>query len=314
MAGTGQVEQITVQAGGSGYSSAPTVTCSAPGAGGTPATAAAFVNPAGAVIACVVLNPGSGYAAPPTVSFTGGGGSGAQATATLGLASYATVTDFRSYLPEVTMTVPGASNAEIQAILDTATGFINDSADGLGFAFAGYTVEARTLPITPQAYLILPPHLPGSVSQVQLGGQTLTAGIDYAIVPALNGRHEALSRLALATVPTWWQPGQFDPLWQGMALPEGYQGWQVAPSSVTSLYSYYAIIAAWGYGPPPPAIVGICKEIAVNIWQSRKAGRFSRIVGVSGGSGVGYELAFTPTQQSVIRGVRNQWSEETIPL
>ena len=66
--------------GGTGYTTAPTVTVS----GGTPKVPAkivATVN-AGAVTALTVVNPGEGYASAPTLAF-GGPGTGASATATV---------------------------------------------------------------------------------------------------------------------------------------------------------------------------------------------------------------------------------------
>lgn len=75
---TGPVVSITVTNGGSGYTSAPTVTIS--GGGGSGATATASVV-AGAVTAVTITAGGSGYTSNPTVTFSGGGGSGATATA-----------------------------------------------------------------------------------------------------------------------------------------------------------------------------------------------------------------------------------------
>lgn len=79
---SGAVAWITVTAGGSGYTSAPTVSFS--GGGGSGATATAYVGSGGAVVGIIVTNGGSGYSSTPTVSFSGGGGSGATATATVG--------------------------------------------------------------------------------------------------------------------------------------------------------------------------------------------------------------------------------------
>lgn len=76
----GTVLRVDVTAGGSGYTSAPTVTLS--GGGGSGATATAEVI-GGAVTAVLMGSPGSGYTSAPTVSFSGGGGSGAAATAVL---------------------------------------------------------------------------------------------------------------------------------------------------------------------------------------------------------------------------------------
>jgi fibronectin-binding autotransporter adhesin len=71
----GYETSVSVTAGGSGYTSAPTVTIS--GGGGTGATATATVA-SGAVTAITITNPGSGYTSAPTIAF-GGPGTGATA-------------------------------------------------------------------------------------------------------------------------------------------------------------------------------------------------------------------------------------------
>ncbi len=78
--GTNGVIAVSVTAGGSGYTSAPTVGFT--GGAGTGATAVAIIS-GGAVIAVVMTAEGSGYTSAPTVSFTGGGGTGATATASI---------------------------------------------------------------------------------------------------------------------------------------------------------------------------------------------------------------------------------------
>jgi hypothetical protein len=80
----GTVTAITRTAGGTGYTSSPTVAISAPTtAGGVQATATVAVS-AGAITTFTITNAGSGYVEQPTVSFSGGGGSGAAAYATVG--------------------------------------------------------------------------------------------------------------------------------------------------------------------------------------------------------------------------------------
>lgn len=78
---------IAVGSGGSGYTSAPTVTIAAPSDlsvvhGGVQATAYATLS-GDAVASVTVVNPGLGYSSAPSVTFSGGGGSGASATASL---------------------------------------------------------------------------------------------------------------------------------------------------------------------------------------------------------------------------------------
>lgn len=73
---------LTLTSGGSGYTTAPTVTIAAPSTGGIQATATTSVDAAGAVVGLVVTNPGRGYTSAPSVTF-GGPGSGAAATAAI---------------------------------------------------------------------------------------------------------------------------------------------------------------------------------------------------------------------------------------
>jgi FtsP/CotA-like multicopper oxidase with cupredoxin domain len=76
------VSGITLVSGGSGYTSAPTV--SLIGGGGTGANATATIDPAtGAVVAIELTSVGSGYTSAPAVALTGGGGTGATATAAI---------------------------------------------------------------------------------------------------------------------------------------------------------------------------------------------------------------------------------------
>ena len=78
------VTVLTVTAGGTGYTSAPTVSIAAPTSGMT-ATATATVS-GGVVTGLTITEAGTNYISntPPAVTFSGGGGSGAAATATVG--------------------------------------------------------------------------------------------------------------------------------------------------------------------------------------------------------------------------------------
>jgi autotransporter-associated beta strand protein len=87
----GVLNIITVSNGGTGYTSAPTITIS--GGGGTGAAAiATVVN--GVVTGIMVTNGGSGYTGTPTITITGGAGVGAAATSSLtyGIATFTTTT------------------------------------------------------------------------------------------------------------------------------------------------------------------------------------------------------------------------------
>jgi len=80
---TGQrVNDVQIDAGGSGYISPPTVTIAAPPGGGVQAQGSAFIFN-GQVVSVAVNEPGSGYTQAPLVTLSGGGGVGAAATAVL---------------------------------------------------------------------------------------------------------------------------------------------------------------------------------------------------------------------------------------
>ena len=73
---------IALTAGGTGYTTAPTVSIS--GGGGSNAAAVAFIDAVAHTVSAVVLtNPGTGYTSAPTVTLAGGGGTGATATASV---------------------------------------------------------------------------------------------------------------------------------------------------------------------------------------------------------------------------------------
>ena len=77
------LDAFTITAGGSGYTSAPTVTINPVQTGeGSGATATATVS-GGAVTAITLTATGAGYTEGATVAFSGGGGSGATATCTI---------------------------------------------------------------------------------------------------------------------------------------------------------------------------------------------------------------------------------------
>ena len=109
------VASATVSAGGSGYSSAPTVTFSAPTSGIT-ATGTATVS-GGAVTAIVITNAGNGYTSAPTITFSGGGGSGAAATAVLA-SDWAYKDNFSTApLSSFNTLLKGGSNDELHIIV-----------------------------------------------------------------------------------------------------------------------------------------------------------------------------------------------------
>ena len=122
----GGVGRIGLTARGTGYTSAPAVTISAPNqANGTQATAEATIT-ANAVSSIQIVEGGTGYTAAPTVTIRGGGGSGANAIAQLLTftkgALYIQVTNGGSGYnpgspPAVTISGGGGANAAATAIV-----------------------------------------------------------------------------------------------------------------------------------------------------------------------------------------------------
>ena len=83
---SGVVTNITISDGGSGYTSAPTVTIANAPAGGTRATATATIA-SGIVTGIDITNGGAGYTSAPTVTIANAPAGGTQATATATIAS-----------------------------------------------------------------------------------------------------------------------------------------------------------------------------------------------------------------------------------
>jgi hypothetical protein len=125
----GGVASVTLTDPGNGYTSTPTVTISAPPAGGTLATATADMTATtnGQVASIALVAGGTGYTSAPAVTLSGGGGSGATAVATVGLAGSPvqsiTVTDAGtqcySVPPSVSITGGGGVGAAATAVLSS---------------------------------------------------------------------------------------------------------------------------------------------------------------------------------------------------
>jgi hypothetical protein len=164
------VNNTTVTAAGSGYTSVPTVTFSSPPLGGTTATGTAVLS-AGTVASISITNRGSGYTSNPDITFSGGGGTGATATASRrGGENYNSATTSLSFNNENVRTTiverdAGSEAANVRAYLDrtlfsvtsgTYVGsnagfsigdvfFINESGDNVGaYATDGYFLEDYT--------------------------------------------------------------------------------------------------------------------------------------------------------------------------
>jgi len=153
----GGVGQIGLTNRGTGYTSAPAVTISAPNqTNGVQATATATIT-ANTVSSISVTNGGSGYTAAPTVTITGGGGSGANAIAQLltftkGALAIQVTNSGSGYNPasppSVTITGGGGANAAATAIVfgNTVTQVIMTN---VGNNFTSVPTIAIAAPPTP---------------------------------------------------------------------------------------------------------------------------------------------------------------------
>jgi hypothetical protein len=139
---TNSVASTSIGAGGSGYSSAPTVTFSAAPSGGVTATGTATIS-GDAVSAITITNPGNGYTSAPTISFSGGGGSGASATATLVASDWAYKDSF-SYAPltSTKVSVLGGSNDELHLVVVDEDGLFTGTAGTILERFEGLSKAA----------------------------------------------------------------------------------------------------------------------------------------------------------------------------
>ena len=132
------IDAFTITAGGTGYTSAPTVAITPIlSSEGTGATATATVA-GGAVTAITLTNAGSGYAAGATVSFSGGGGCGAAATCTVyeGTKAYIPYTDDANLS---TVLVVGSDAADLTNPTYVESGFTvtpGRGTDGVGTYFS----------------------------------------------------------------------------------------------------------------------------------------------------------------------------------
>jgi hypothetical protein len=118
------IEAIIVTAGGTGYTSPPTVNII--DGGGTGATATAVLT--GTSVTSVTVNtPGSGYTSTPTIVFSGGGGSGASAYASVpesGVATIFIVTGGSGYGETPTLTIVGGGGTGATATATVTNGVI----------------------------------------------------------------------------------------------------------------------------------------------------------------------------------------------
>lgn len=150
---TGAISSIAVTSSGTGYTSSPTFTVSAPDVtGGNTAVVTANIS-AGAITSISISSGGTGYINPPTVTFTGGGGSGlVLGTAVLQTASNGTATLRYAGVPAT-----GYVNLKYgsgYSSLPTAT--INPVSAGFGATayFVGVQSSAKLVPVISNGQII----------------------------------------------------------------------------------------------------------------------------------------------------------------
>jgi hypothetical protein len=133
----GSVGLIGIRSSGAGYTSAPSVTISAPQetSGNVQAAAQAIIT-ANAVTSIYLTNPGQGYTSPPTVIITGGG-------ATTSATAIASLVTFKTGTVSVVMNTLGtgySNSANITVTIGDGTGWTT-RATGSAVAFGGQITQ-----------------------------------------------------------------------------------------------------------------------------------------------------------------------------
>ena len=199
---TGELDSVSITAGGSGYSSVPTVVIAGDGTG---ATATATVG-SGAVTGVTINTSGSGYTF-AFITFTGGGGSGATAKANLGdadslpaLQSAVEGASVNGTLDRIVITNAGqdyiegdvvisvvgdGTGAEASAYVNTATGALTSikvTNPGSGYSYAQVNITNTSAPGTNAAgrAIISPQGGHGSNATRELFAHNLGLTVNFA--------------------------------------------------------------------------------------------------------------------------------------
>lgn len=202
----GEVTAVTVTAGGSGYTSAPTISFS--GGGGTGATAKATVTD-GVVTAVTVTTGGSGYTSPPNINFEGGEGTGAAATATVSGGAVTTVTvttggSGYTFAPTISFLGGGGTGATATAtVKDGTVTAVTITAHGSGYTSAPTVQfnEAANLGSFKVSNTALYNSVKSTLKEhfVQLPPSGAVAGV-YAATDSNRGVWKAPANVSLANV------------------------------------------------------------------------------------------------------------------
>lgn len=212
----GRVKTITVTSGGTGYTSAPTVTIANVGGGSPTAATATAVISGGVVTAVNVVGRGANYTTAPAITFSGGGGSGAaarseiyapHASLMMNGTTGATVRDVRSEFAWTGLFAPQWS-ANRDNRIDTFTAAVVNGygvawSNGTGNAWSNITVtgEGASPPVACTAGFWLNNHSNSSVSKLSVDSvdcqqavrQTGSRAISFAGLNLENIRPRVLS-------------------------------------------------------------------------------------------------------------------------
>ena len=215
----GQLSEIDVSAGGTGYTSSPLV--SIVGGNGFGATATAVITN-GVVSKILVENPGQGYTSQPDVSISGGNGNGATATAAV-----------RGPIKSVSVTNAGSSYTTSPAIkLNSGEGavaqpiIINGRIVSIAIIAAGkgYTT-APEIVINGDGYGAVAKATIGSVGEDRgkvIGVTVVNRGIGYT-TGLTTVRLEAVGEMATFTANVFeWTKNLQDELGQSFDTARGY--------------------------------------------------------------------------------------------
>lgn len=183
------VTKVTITAGGGNYTSAPTVVFT--GGSGSGAVGIATIS-GGLVTAVTITNGGSGYSTPPTISFSGGGGSGAAATAEIrgGVGIVAITNAGTGYTLAPTLTLSGGgggTGATAKVYLDPATNSIQGGRK-IQRLISGSIGQTATVTVTGSSTAAAPAGTPNTISPAV---STITSSLS---IVTLNGKSRSVTR------------------------------------------------------------------------------------------------------------------------
>jgi hypothetical protein len=275
-ASTGALGGIYLLSGGSGYTSAPTVTIT-PATGNTPTTpaaATAIIDPlSGAVVGFNVTSHGAGYTAAPTVALSGGGGGGAVAASGLAWSPvvitvpYGTtgglkinLTNNLSFTPSLTPT--GATSTTTVNNIPTSIVIVGQMGGGLGAA------PTRTLSPShadaqgcPSWFIAAQP--PGTPCTAPIAGASGTPPTQLERVQSMGTEVAAVAPGTVSSTSLTWanlKPGTYlleSGTHPSIQVPMGLIGMLVvttAPTSGTAAGTAYPAVAATTKTAAIPAV------------------------------------------------------------